>query len=54
MYVIIKSDERKKRQERILRDFGYGRDANAEQKEAAECIAERTHEVLKKMEATRK
>jgi hypothetical protein len=54
MYVIIKSDERKKRRERILRDFGYGKNASAEQKDAAECIAERTHEVLKKMEAMNK
>lgn len=54
MYVIIKSDERKKRQERILRDFGYGKNASAEQKDAAECIAEKSYEAIKKMEAMNK
>ena len=50
MYVIIKSDERKMRQQRILKDFGYGKDADVEKREAAECIAEKCHEVIKKME----
>jgi hypothetical protein len=54
MYVIIKSDERKKRQERTLRDFGYGKNASAEQKDAAECIAEKCYEAIKKMEAMNK
>jgi hypothetical protein len=54
MYVMIKSDERKRRQERILRDFGYGKSANAEQKDAAECIAEKSYEAIKKMEAMNK
>ncbi|MEW8997894.1 MAG: hypothetical protein AB2462_08830 [Thermoanaerobacter sp.] len=54
MYVIIKSDERKMRQQRILRDFGYGKDANAEQRDAAECVAEKSYEAIKKMEAMNK
>lgn len=56
MYVIIKSEERKKRQERILKDFGfgYGKNANEEQRDAAECIAEKSYEAIKKMEAMNK
>jgi hypothetical protein len=51
MHVIIKSDERKRRQEKILRDFGYGKNASADKRDAAECIAEKSYEAIKKLEA---
>lgn len=47
--VIIKDDERRARQQQILKDFGHDpQRANSEAREQAEIIAERCHEVMKK------
>lgn len=45
--VIIKDEDRKKREERILRDFGHNQNSNKEIKEHAEYVAQKTYEILK-------
>ncbi|WP_213997073.1 hypothetical protein [Tepidanaerobacter syntrophicus] len=51
MNIIIKTDEQKRRENRILRDFGYDhKTANKEAKEYAETTARITTEFIKKME----
>lgn len=50
--IIIKSDERRAQEERVMRSFGAN-PASREQREAAECIAARSREAygeLKRME----
>lgn len=47
--VIIKSDERRQREDKILGDFGYDKRASAEIREHAEHVAEKSHEALKEM-----
>lgn len=47
-YVINKTPEQERRQEKILRDFGYNpKQASKEQRELAEHIAEKCHEAMK-------
>lgn len=47
--IIIKSDDRQARSDRMLHDFGHDpRKAGKEEREQAEHIAETCHEVLKK------
>ena len=49
--VIIKSERRKQREAQILRDFGHNsRAASRETREQAEYVAEKTREVLTRME----
>jgi hypothetical protein len=49
--VIIKSDSRRKREQRILRDFGHNpRTANKETREQAEHVAEKSREALLRLE----
>lgn len=46
--VIVKNDERKRREQQILRDFGHNSNtASKEAKEKAEYIAEKTMEIKK-------
>lgn len=42
--VIIKSEERERRQDKILADFGHGSNASRETMEHAEHLAEKCHE----------
>lgn len=47
--VIIRDEERRGRQDQILRDFGHSeREAGTEAREQAELIAETCYEALKK------
>lgn len=47
-YYVSKSDERKERENKILRDFGCNANtATKEQREKAEYIAEKTRELQK-------
>lgn len=51
-HIIIKSEERRAREEKVLRDFGHDPSrADAQNREYAEEIASRTTEALKEMEA---
>ncbi len=51
MNIIIKTDEQKKRENKILHDFGYNhRTADKEAKEYSEAIARITTEFMKRME----
>lgn len=53
--VIIKSSERKERTNRVLRDFGHNSSTvNKQTREYAECIAQRSHEVIKKAEGLKR
>lgn len=53
--VIIKSSERQERTNRILRDFGHNSSTASKQvKEYAECVAQRSHEVIKKAEGLKR
>lgn len=53
--VIIKSSERQERTNRVLRDFGHNiSTANKQTREYAECIAQRSHEVIKKTEGLKR
>ena len=46
--VIIRSDERRQREEQILKDFGYNPNAaTKEKREKAEYIAEKVNELKK-------
>lgn len=45
--VIIRSDERRQREEQILKDFGYNPNAAKEEREKAEYIAEKVNELKK-------
>lgn len=48
VHVIIKNDERKRREQQILRDFGYSSNtASKEAREKAEYIAEKVNELKK-------
>lgn len=51
--VIIKSSERQERTDKVLRDFGYGSNASKQTKEHAECVAQKSYEAMKKVEARR-
>lgn len=47
--VIIKSSERQERTNKVLRDFGHkSSSADKQTREYAECIAQRSHEIIKK------
>jgi hypothetical protein len=46
--VIIKDEDRRKREEKILRDFGHNQNSSKEMKEHAEYVAQKTYEVIKK------
>lgn len=46
--VIIKSDERKRQEDQILRDF-HGDSQHSIDREAAECIAAKSREALEEM-----
>lgn len=48
--IIIKDPERKKREEKVLRDFGHRENASKEIREHAEYVAEKTWEVAKKQQ----
>jgi len=55
MNIIIKTDEQKARENRILRDFGYNpKTANKETREYAEATARITTEFMKRMEREQK
>jgi hypothetical protein len=55
MNIIIKTDEQRKRENRILHDFGYDhRTANKEAREYAEATARITTEFMKRMECEQK
>ena len=49
MNIIIKGDDRRERQEQILKDFGHNpKTAGIEAREQAEIIAEQCNEAIKK------
>lgn len=53
--IIIKSDGRQKRENKILRDFGYTPgSAGRVIKEYAECVAEKSREAIKQMEGRKR
>ncbi len=52
--IIIKTDEQKRRENKILHDFGYGHRANKETREYAEATARITTEFMKRMEREHK
>jgi ssRNA-specific RNase YbeY (16S rRNA maturation enzyme) len=55
MNIIIKTDEQRKQENKILHDFGYDhRTANKEAKEYAEATARITTEFMKRMEREQK
>ena len=48
--IILKSDARKEREKKILNDIGPGPHiATQQDRENADCIAEKTYEMIKKM-----
>ena len=50
--VIIKNDERRNRERKILNDLGSGfKNASKQEREYAACIAEKTHEQITKMKS---
>lgn len=49
MYVIIRSEERKRREEAVLREYHYDENAPAQIREYAEGAAEGIHQALKQM-----
>ncbi|NPV89829.1 MAG: hypothetical protein HPY50_03515 [Firmicutes bacterium] len=53
--VIIKSSERQARTNKVVRDFGHNSStASRQAREYAECIAQRSHEVIKKAEGLKR
>lgn len=53
--VIIKSSERQERANKVLRDFGHSSStANKQARECAECVAQRSYEVIKKAEGLKR
>lgn len=47
--IIIKSDERKQREQKVLREFDHNpHKASRETREQAEYVAEKTHEIIQK------
>lgn len=50
--VIIKSSERQSMTNKVLKDFGYsGSNASKQTREYAECVAQKSHEAIKRAEA---
>jgi len=49
--IIIKSDDRRAREHKILNDLGPGKNASLKDREFASCIAEKTYEQMKKMKS---
>lgn len=53
--VIIKSSERQEMTNKVLKDFGHSSSsADKQTREYAECVAQRSHEAIKRAEVSRK
>lgn len=53
--IIIKNTERQERTNKVLRDFGYNSsNADKQAREYAECVAQKSHEAVKKAEGLKR